>query len=109
MSGAFLSISCRVPSGEPLLFVVQDEFRGYQIELVEDSSDGIDVLLVDGAWVFQIPASGRLRIKSRRMLTVSHTESCRFESGRLCTVEALGTWWQDGSDAIDRWRFRPAP
>lgn len=92
-------------SRKPVVFVVPDGFTGYQIELIEDPDNGIDVALVDGAWVFNVPASGSLRIRSREMLMLPHTESCRFAGGKLCTVEAVGTWWDDGKHAVDRWRF----
>jgi hypothetical protein len=77
-------------SGKPVLFILPNDFTG-EFQVVKDSVEGTDVPERHGEWVFEIPASGVLRVKSDRALYRWHAERARYADGRPVSCEGVGT------------------
>jgi hypothetical protein len=77
-------------SGKPVLFILPNDFQG-AFRVVKDSVHGEDLIERDGEWVFEIPASGVLRVTTDHPLYRGHSERARYADGRVVAYEGMGT------------------
>jgi hypothetical protein len=79
--------------GTPVHFVVPAEFRG-PIFLVLDESDGIEVTPTGGKYVYRIPVTGLVRIKSFKPFEPWHKETASYDDGTPIPheLERYKTW-----------------
>jgi hypothetical protein len=66
-------------NGPPIRIIVPRDFRG-EFRIVE-TPEGRDVLLRNGEYVYTIPRSGQLLVKSFAPFAQWHTESITFDDG----------------------------
>ena len=93
---AFQMLGCS--KRENLLFIVPDGFQG-AIRVVPNSLDGVDPQRENGALVFEIPASGVLKIKGPSPFKVMHTAVARFKSGKAIVYNTGVLRDQEDNDA----------
>jgi len=77
-------------SGMPIKFVVPVGFRG-EFSIVKDRTNGQDLKLHYGVWVFEIPESGVLVVNDDYPFFMWHQETYVYSDGRTARVESLGT------------------
>ena len=73
-------------SGKPVLFILPNGFKG-EFQIVKDSSNGVDLVEQNGEWVFNIPPSGRLKVKDDRPFYRWHSERARYANGQSVSCE----------------------
>jgi hypothetical protein len=77
-------------SGNPIRLVLPVGFRG-EFSIVKNHANGQELKLRDGAWVFEIPASGVLVVNDDYPWHMWHEESFVYSDGHTERVESLGT------------------
>jgi hypothetical protein len=87
---AFITATGCNNSGNPVLFILPDGFRG-EIQIIKDSVKGAEPAERGDWWVFEVPPSGVLRIKDDRMFYRWHAQRAQYSDGRAVSVELVGT------------------
>ena len=75
--------------GKPIKIVLPEGFRG-EFSIVKDRQQGQDLKWQDGAWLFEIPASGVLVVNDDYPFYRWHRESVVYSDGRPALAESLG-------------------
>lgn len=86
----FVSIYVSQTPARPIKIIVPDGFRG-QFQIVKDSKNGQELVIRDGAYVFEIPPSGILRVRSDRPFYRPHTTTVEYRNGTEVRAKDLGT------------------
>jgi hypothetical protein len=76
----------QVAQDRTICFVLPDGYRG-AFQLVLDKKKGIDVIGKDGRYIYEIPASGVLKVKSFKPFEGWHKEIAVYKSGESIPTE----------------------
>jgi len=76
--------------GAPVRFVLPDGFRDV-FQISEDPQHGIDLVKSNGMLLVTVPTNGRVVVKDWSFLTVWHSETAIFPSGKVISEEDYNT------------------
>src|SRR5262249_27498239 len=83
-----IGVSCgKHFTGEPIHFQIPTGFRG-EIQIVEDKTRGVVLGREGGRLVVQVPASGRVVVRSFHQFERWHEESASFADGTSIAIPA---------------------
>jgi hypothetical protein len=77
-------------SGKPIEIVLPVGYQG-EFSIVKDRTKGKELWLHDGAWIFEIPASGVLIVKDDWPFYMWHKSFYRYSDGSPANVKSLGS------------------
>ena len=74
-----IALGCSL-NGMPVHIVVPNDFKG-EVRIVQDKSQGLDVVPTAGRYVYSISADGVLYVKSLQPFGPMHKETAGYEDG----------------------------
>lgn len=74
--------------GAPVHFIFPNGFRG-EVQLVFDPSNGDEIRLIDGRYVYRLPESGILHVRSFAPFERWHEETAAFDDGTTVPQDYL--------------------
>ena len=84
-------------NGTPVHFILPEGFDG-PIRLILDEAEGAEVTPTDGKYVYNIPASGVLRVTSFKPFQPLHVQTASYDDG-MTIPQDYETWTGPNGDA----------